>query len=209
MTDPLDQLGVVGGGESVSPLNLKIVHQLGRVVATIEVEKSAHLGGHALDVLIQLFDRQQIAFFVLAAGVANHAGRAAEAGVVAAELAALDFTGPPAILEGPTGFFAAACPDPDPDAILRDPEAVALIDRLLASKHYGERMAVYWLDVVRFADTNGYHSDNTRNHAPYRDYVIAAFNDNKPFDVFAREQIAGDLIPKDLLARSFAGSRLI
>jgi 2-methylcitrate dehydratase PrpD len=52
-----------------------------------------------------------------------HAGRAAEAGVVAAELAELGFTGPPAILEGPTGFFAGACPDPDPDAILRDPEA--------------------------------------------------------------------------------------
>jgi 2-methylcitrate dehydratase PrpD len=52
-----------------------------------------------------------------------HAGRAAEAGVVAAELAALGFTGPPGILEGPTGFFAAACPDPDPDAILRDPAA--------------------------------------------------------------------------------------
>lgn len=52
-----------------------------------------------------------------------HAGRAAEAGVVAAELAALGFTGPPAILEGSTGFFAAACPDPDPDAVLRDPDA--------------------------------------------------------------------------------------
>jgi 2-methylcitrate dehydratase PrpD len=52
-----------------------------------------------------------------------HAGRAAEAGVVAAELAALGFTGPPAILEGPTGFFAAACPDPDPEAVLREPEA--------------------------------------------------------------------------------------
>ncbi|MBT5051064.1 MAG: MmgE/PrpD family protein [Rhodospirillaceae bacterium] len=52
-----------------------------------------------------------------------HAGRAAEAGVVAAELAELGFTGPPAILEGPTGFFAAACPDPDPDAVLRDPDA--------------------------------------------------------------------------------------
>lgn len=52
-----------------------------------------------------------------------HAGRAAEAGVVAAELAALGFTGPPAILEGPAGFFAGACPDPDPDAVLRDPDA--------------------------------------------------------------------------------------
>src|SRR4029079_10431758 len=56
-------------------------------------------------------------------------------------------------------------------------------------------MAVYWLDLVRFADTIGYHSDNPRNITPYRDYVIAAFNNNKPFDQFTIEQLAGDLIP--------------
>jgi len=70
-----------------------------------------------------------------------------------------------------------------------------VVDRLLASKHFGERMALYWLDVVRFADTAGYHSDNHRDLAPYRDYVIDAFNDNKPFDQFAIEQLAGDLLP--------------
>ncbi|MFM7323010.1 MAG: DUF1549 domain-containing protein, partial [Armatimonadota bacterium] len=59
-----------------------------------------------------------------------------------------------------------------------------LVDRLLASPHYGERMAIAWLDVVRFADTIGYHSDNPRNIHPYRDYVIRAFNTNKPFDRF-------------------------
>src|SRR6188508_2652641 len=56
-------------------------------------------------------------------------------------------------------------------------------------------MALYWLDVVRFADTAGYHSDNHRDLAPYRDYVIGAFNDNKPFDQFTIEQLAGDLLP--------------
>src|SRR4029077_10000414 len=56
-------------------------------------------------------------------------------------------------------------------------------------------MAIGWLDIVRFADTAGYHSDNPRNIWPYRDYVIKAFNDNKPFDQFTREQIAGDLLP--------------
>jgi hypothetical protein len=77
----------------------------------------------------------------------------------------------------------------------RSPEAYEkLVDRLLASKQYGERMAVYWLDVVRYADTCGYHGDNDSDHAPYRDYVIAAFNDNKRYDVFTREQLAGDLL---------------
>ena len=56
-------------------------------------------------------------------------------------------------------------------------------------------MAIGWLDVVRFADTIGYHSDNPRNVWPYRDWVIKSFNDNKPFDRFTLEQIAGDLLP--------------
>ncbi len=69
-----------------------------------------------------------------------------------------------------------------------------LVERLLASPRFGERMAQGWLDVVRFADTIGYHSDNPRNVWPYRDYVIDAFNRNKPFDRFTREQLAGDLL---------------
>lgn len=69
------------------------------------------------------------------------------------------------------------------------------IDRLLASPHYGERMAVPWLDIVRYADTVGYHGDQNQRIFPYRDYVINAFNNNMPFDQFTREQIAGDLIP--------------
>ena len=76
------------------------------------------------------------------------------------------------------------------------PDAYAkLVERLLNSPHYGERMAVGWLDVARYADTIGYHSDNPRNVWPYRDYVIKAFNENKPFDQFTREQLAGDLLP--------------
>lgn len=70
-----------------------------------------------------------------------------------------------------------------------------LVEKILASPHYGERMAIGWLDVVRFADTIGYHSDNPRNVWPYRDWVIRSFNDNKPFDRFTLEQIAGDLLP--------------
>ena len=86
----------------------------------------------------------------------------------------------------------------DVDAFTADHSPAAyerLVDRLLASPHYGERMAVYWLDVVRYADSGGYHSDNERSIWPYRDYVIAAFNSNKPFDRFTIEQLAGDLLP--------------
>jgi hypothetical protein len=79
--------------------------------------------------------------------------------------------------------------DASPDAYER------LVDQLLANPHYGERMAVYWLDLVRFADSAGYHSDNPIPVSPYRDYVIRAFNDNKPFDRFTVEQLAGDLLP--------------
>jgi hypothetical protein len=90
---------------------------------------------------------------------------------------------------------------PQPDEVAafeknRAKDAYArLVEDLLASPHYGERMAIGWLDVVRFADTIGYHSDNPRNIWPYRNYVIDAFNGNKPFDQFTREQIAGDLLP--------------
>ena len=84
---------------------------------------------------------------------------------------------------------AAFVSDTSPDAYQK------LVDRLLASPHYGERMALGWLDVVRFADTIGYHSDNPRNVWPYRDWVIQSFNENKRFDRFTIEQIAGDLLP--------------
>ena len=68
------------------------------------------------------------------------------------------------------------------------------VDRLLQSKHFGERMAVPWLDLVRFSDTVGFHGDQNQRIFPYRDYVIHAFNSNKPFDEFTREQLAGDLL---------------
>ena len=70
-----------------------------------------------------------------------------------------------------------------------------LVERVLKSPHYGERMAIGWLDVVRFADTIGYHSANPRNVFPYRDWVIRSFNENKKFDRFTLEQVAGDLLP--------------
>ena len=77
----------------------------------------------------------------------------------------------------------------------RQPDAYeTLVDALLGSPHYGERMAVHWLDLVRYADTVGYHGDVPVNMYPFREYVIRSFNENKPFDVMTREQLAGDLL---------------
>lgn len=74
-----------------------------------------------------------------------------------------------------------------------------LVDSLLARPTFGEQRARYWLDYARYADTYGLHFDNSRDIWPYRDYVIRAFNSNKPFDQFAMEQIAGDLLPAKTL----------
>jgi hypothetical protein len=84
------------------------------------------------------------------------------------------------------------------DAFLADkaPDAYEKrVDALLQSPHYGERMAMAWLDAARYADTHGYHIDSLRQMWPWRDWVIGAFNRNLPFDQFVVEQIAGDLIP--------------
>ena len=84
------------------------------------------------------------------------------------------------------------------DAFVRDKSPNAyekVVDRLLHSPHYGERMALEWLDAARFADTHGYHIDSGRDMTRWRQWVIDAFNDNKPFDKFTIEQLAGDLLP--------------
>ncbi|MDQ6701501.1 MAG: DUF1549 domain-containing protein, partial [Acidobacteriota bacterium] len=90
---------------------------------------------------------------------------------------------------------------PTPDevkAFVADTTAGAyskVVDRLLASPRYAEKQAMHWLDAVRYGDTAGFHGDNIFPAWPYRDYVLRAFRDNKPYDEFTREQIAGDLIP--------------
>jgi len=89
----------------------------------------------------------------------------------------------------------------------------AMVDRLLAKKQYGEHVARYWLDLVRFADTNGMHKDFYRNLSAYRDWVIRAFNDNLGYDDFLKYQLAGDLFPKatndQLVASGFNRLHLI
>ena len=97
--------------------------------------------------------------------------------------------------------------DESPDAYEK------LVDRLLQSPHYGEHMARYWLDLVRFADTNGIHHDHYRELSPYRDWVIRAFNENLPYNDFTRYQLAGDLYPEpthdQLIASGFNRLHLI
>ena len=85
------------------------------------------------------------------------------------------------------------------------PEAYArVVDELLASPRFGERLATYWLDLVRYADTVGYHGDQDHAITPYRDWVIKAFNDNLPFDQFTAEQLAGDLLANATMNQKIA-----
>ncbi len=102
--------------------------------------------------------------------------------------ATFDLTGLPPTPEEVAAFEA--------DSIRNSESAIRnLIERLLASPHYGERMAQHWLDVVRYADSSGFANDYERGNAwRYRDYVVRAFNSDKPYDQFVREQIAGDEI---------------
>ncbi|MBM4021895.1 MAG: DUF1553 domain-containing protein [Planctomycetes bacterium] len=79
-----------------------------------------------------------------------------------------------------------------------------MVERMLASPHYGEKMALVWKDLARHGDTSGYHFDSTRDTWPWRDWVIAAYNDNMPFDRFSIEQLAGDLLPDASTAQRIA-----
>ncbi len=106
----------------------------------------------------------------------------------------LDLTGLPPTLAEIDAFLA----DTRPDAYDR------VVDRLLASPHYGERWARLWLDLARYADSNGFEADRLRSMWPYRDWVIDAFNRDMPFDQFTVEQIAGDMLPGATRAQRIA-----
>ena len=106
----------------------------------------------------------------------------------------LDLTGLPPTWEQVRAFIN----DTSPEAYER------LVDRLIASPHYGEHMARGWLDLARYADSNGYQVDLARSIWPYREWVINAFNRNQPFDQFTIEQLAGDLLPNPTLEQKIA-----
>ena len=105
-----------------------------------------------------------------------------------------DLTGLPPTLEEIDAFIA----DNRPDAYER------VVDRLLASPAYGERMATEWMDLSRYADSHGYHADGIRTMWPWRDWVIDAFNENMPYDQFVTWQLAGDLLPEATLQQKLA-----
>ncbi len=115
----------------------------------------------------------------------------------------LDLTGLPPTREEIRAFLA----DTSADAYER------LVDRLLAKPQYGEHMTKYWLDLVRFADTNGIHHDHYREMSPYRDWIIRAFNENLPYNEFVKYQLAGDLFAEptrdQLVASGFHRLHLI
>lgn len=115
----------------------------------------------------------------------------------------LDLTGLPPTREEVHAFLA----DESPDAYEK------VVDRLLASEPYGEHQGRHWLDIARYADTNGYHIDNERFMWRWRDWVIKSYNENKPFNEFIVEQIAGDLLPNpstdQLIATGFNRNHMI
>ena len=106
--------------------------------------------------------------------------------------ATFDLTGLPPTPEQVDSFID----DDSPDAYEER------VDDLLQSKHYGERMAMEWLDLARYADTHGYHIDSHRDMWHWRDWVIEAFNRNMPYDRFTIEQLAGDLLPNPAASSS-------
>jgi hypothetical protein len=136
--------------------------------------------------------------FILAKLEAKHIEPAAPADkITLLRRVSFDLIGLPPTPEEVDAFVA----DQSPNAYEK------VVDRLLASPHYGERWARHWLDLARYAESEGFKADETRPNAwRYRDYVVRAFNENKPYDRFVREQIAGDeLWPNDPWARVATG----
>jgi hypothetical protein len=122
---------------------------------------------------------------------------------------ALDLTGLPPLQDNQTLRQSDKETGKAPDSLSHYPMVSSSsyeeqVDALLDSPHYGEHMAVGWLDAARFADTNGYQVDRDRELWPWRDWVIKAFNANMPFDQFTIEQIAGDLLPGATLEQKIA-----
>jgi hypothetical protein len=169
------------------------------------IEQGANWGAHwayvaperpvAPEVKNKKWPRNDIDRFVLAELERQHLKPNKEADrYTLVRRASLDLTGLPPTPQEVDAFLA----DKDPQAYEK------LVDRLLASPHFGERMALAWLDQARYADTSGYHFDGFRQMHLWRDWVIKAFNDNKPFDEFTTEQLAGDLLPNATLDQKIA-----
>jgi len=128
----------------------------------------------------------------------------------------LDLTGlPPGAVIGDQSSVISGRENPNPDHRLpmTDHDWSVIIDKLLDSPHYGERMAWDWLEAARYADSNGYQGDNERTMWPWRDWVVKAYNENLPYDQFTVWQLAGDLLPQathdQILATGFNRNHMI
>jgi hypothetical protein len=161
-----------------------------------EFLRNSHRAGASVgDTRLREWPRNEIDNFILARLAQENLNPSPEADrSTLIRRLSLDLTGLPPSAEEVEAFVA----DKDPNAYEK------LVDRLLASPHFGERMALVWLDAARYADTNGFSIDGGRHMWLWRDWVINAFNTNMPYDQFLREQIAGDLLPKRTEAQLIA-----
>jgi len=147
------------------------------------------------EVRLSDWPRNGIDHFVLARLEQSKMSPAATAGKLALiRRLSFDLTGLPPTLPEIDAFVADASPD----------AYETVVDRLLKSPHYGERMAMLWLDAARYADSHGYSLDRRRVMWPWRDWVIQAYNQNMTFDQFVTEQLAGDLLPTPTMSQQVA-----
>lgn len=195
--DPDQKMPATGSGKGLSDRQIALVKRW--------IEQGAPWEGHwayippkrppVPQVENSVFLKGDIDRFLLRTMQKNHVNPSVEADrVTLIRRLSFDLLGLPPSWKDVEAFVQ----DKSPDAYEK------LVDRLLASPHFGERMAMWWMDLVRFADSIGYHSDNPMSISPYRDYVIAAFNANKPFSEFTTEQLAGDLLPDATIAQRVA-----
>ena len=145
--------------------------------------------------------RTPIDSFILANLEANGLKPAPEADLrTLARRVALDLTGLPPEPADVDALVAAVAAEPKKLDVLYE----KYVDKLIESPHWGEHRGRYWLDYARYGDTHGIHMDNFREIWSYRDWVIRAFNENKPFDQFTIEQLAGDLLPNPTIDQLIA-----
>ena len=179
------------GFKALSPEKIKAVEDWIKGGAVVDKGNATHWAYQApkvpaIPILAKKWGTNLIDTFVLDKMIEHKLSPSAEAPKeVLARRLYLDLTGLPPTVEELDEYLK----DTSPNAYEK------LVDKLLASKHYGERQARGWLDLARYADTNGYEADRIRTAYLYRDWVINAFNANMPYDKFTIEQLAGDMLP--------------
>ena len=196
-TDPDDQMPPLDSGKKLTPQQIALIK--------LWIEQGAKWEGHwsyvspkstpAPAVKNKKWPRNPIDNFILAKLEAKKLKPSPESDKrTLIRRLSFDLIGLPPSAEEVGNFLS----DKSPDAYEK------VVNRLFDSPQFGERMAMRWLDLVRYADTVGYHGDQLVSVWPYRDYVIKSFNANKPFDQFTIEQLAGDLLPDATLDQKIA-----